>query len=139
MRSLLSLAARLACASLALGASAAAQNCVVAGIQTTDFGTECGFFGGAHLDLEWNASACALDVLLDAPACCNTFVSEHFLAYGLAAGNPQPLPAPFLPNCFLQLSAPTVLGPFPGTESQLPVPQDAALLGLPIQTQAFPV
>jgi len=120
-----------------LAASASAQ-CVVSGVTTTDFGAGSGFLAPAALFVGADTASCSLEWKLDAPTCCNTFVSQHFLVFGTAV-DPVGLPlgAPFYAGSNWHIGAPLVaLGPFPGTTGSAPIPPDPAFVGLALSSQA---
>jgi len=128
-----------ALALLAAPATAQGTTCPIAGIATQDLGAGCGFGLPATLALGWNASTCSLDVDVTAFACCNTFVTSHWLGAGVALTGPLALNEPWLPGCDLLILPLALAGPFQGTTSSLAIPPNPVLVGLTIDFQAYPV
>jgi len=114
-----------------------AQDCPISGIATTDFGTG-GF--GIDMQLAWEPAACSISVSVVGFACCNTFQIGHAVIVGDAAlPNPVPLPFPFRSDSLLLVQPNSVLGVFPGSESNQTIPPNPALAGQTFYTQGVAV
>lgn len=122
--------------SAALAGSASSQ-CVISSIDTLDFGVGTGFLAPAELKLSLDAASCELVADIDAPTCCNTFVSQHFLVFG-ALVDPIALGDPFLAGSDLRVF-PLALGPtVAGTSSRYAIPSNPNLVGKSVDVQAVP-
>jgi hypothetical protein len=123
-----------------LAPPADAQGCPIAGITTLDVGTGTGFLAPAELALAFDAATCTVQVQIDAPACCNTFLSQHLVALGNALSpNPISLRGIFLPGSEAHLVPIQLLGPFGGGASSIAVPPNPALVGQSFVLQGVPV
>lgn len=138
------LSIRLAAVLLALGALpsfAQAQGCPFTSIATSDFGIGTGFLAAPFLKVDLDAANCSLPMSTTAPACCNTFFTEQFLAVGVGTfPSGLPLPEPlFMPGSLLYVDPFDILGPHPPGDFIVPLPPVPGLIGVPIHVQAIPV
>jgi hypothetical protein len=129
-------------APLAASASAQGTVCPISGISTLSYGAGCGYFDEPKLSLGFDTADCALELKITALQCCNTFITEHFLVYGLASPLPVAfeLPAPpWFSGCFLYFIPIDAIGPFQGTSSKIKIPADPNFVGQSFELQAVPV
>ena len=123
------------------GLRAQTATCPIAGITTTQIGQGAGLtLAPPGISLALDQGPCALDLSVTAFACCNTFVSSHFVAVGTGPlFAPTLLPPPFVVGALLYIQPDVIVGPFPGTMSSFPLPASPALVGLTAYIQAAPV
>ena len=123
--------------SFALPASAQGA-CTFGSLATGDFGLGSGFLVPSTITYGLDTTNCALEWKVDAPACCNVFVTQHFLAIGSQVDPVGiPLGSPFLPGTNLHIGpAISLVGAFPGVTGAVGLPADPSLIGVTIPTQA---
>jgi hypothetical protein len=133
----------LATALLLVGTTATAQDaelCTFTGVDTEDFGAGCGFLAPPVLTIDFTEGDCTLDFAIDAPTCCNTFVTGHWLLVGTGLPTPAGLNSPpFLPGCQLWVDPFLVIGPLPLTSTSIVLPPILPITPITVQIQAVPV
>lgn len=129
-----------ALAILFVSGSAGAQVCTFTGVITEDFGSGCGFLAPPKLTISFTPGDCTLDFDIDAPTCCNTFVTSHWLLIGSRLPSPVGLNSPpFLTGCQLWVSPFLIIGPLPGTSTSILLPPILPITPITVDIQAVPV
>jgi hypothetical protein len=127
-----------AAAPLLLAQSASAQ-CPIQDIALSPFGEGAGLFpdNPPVWKLGFDKANCAIEYKIDAFACCNTFVSQNFVAVGTAPLDaPLPLAPPFVQKAQLFVQLDAIFGPGVGTGGTIPLPPNKNLVGQTVFVQS---